>query len=216
MKIGMVYQALLNLEEDDLEHHNSRWTDLLGLENGTIDIRDSILWGEQYLLSANLKAQNYKMLFNLYYTPLKLFKWGKRADSKCPRCAQPEADSIHMFAVCSSLTPYWVYIYELIGKMLATKVQVTTQLILFGMDGTQSRHPLLFLATVIGRIIIAAEWKQVSAPSVNQWRNKLLACYYLEGPMYAMRGKKARKRGELMWRPVAEWLGEETSCWNVV
>lgn len=67
------------------------------LVNPNVDIYKSLMLASDAFVSSNLKAQLYKTIFNLYYTPAKLFSWGKRVDDKCPRCLVGPATLVHMF-----------------------------------------------------------------------------------------------------------------------
>lgn len=72
-RIGLLYNRLVEAQSDDLEIQNEKWKLRLNCE-GT-PLQDSIDMADTILLSANLRAQHYKTIFHLYYTPAMIAKW---------------------------------------------------------------------------------------------------------------------------------------------
>lgn len=70
-RIRNLYTLLLDKIPDDLEKTESSWA--LKLANPDVDIYMSLSLTAKILLSSNLKAQVYKTIFYLYFTPAKLF-----------------------------------------------------------------------------------------------------------------------------------------------
>lgn len=113
-RIGDYYNILMETRPDDLERTETKWAAKLGDEE--VDLDMSLEIAKKVFLSANLKSQHYKTVFSLYYTPTKLYNWGKRENSCCPRCQDSPADIIHMFFGCSKLASlktdiekFWFY-----------------------------------------------------------------------------------------------------------
>lgn len=98
----MVYSSLLSSVQDDLDKFEASWT--MKLNNSDIDLYKALELAGKLFHSSNLRAQHYKTLFNLYFTPAKLYDLGKREDDKCPRCLEGPANLIHMFHQCDKLS----------------------------------------------------------------------------------------------------------------
>lgn len=62
--------------------------------------------GPEVSVSPSQTASHLLLLHRAYYTPKKLFMFGRRADGECPRCRRT-GDLIHMLWRCPKLVRYW-------------------------------------------------------------------------------------------------------------
>ena len=143
----------------------------------------------------------------IYYTPCKLFKWGYRVDSKCPRCQAAEADIVHMLASCSAIREYWTRIMAFMADVTGTPIDLTSSVIMLGYDELgQAVSPVYFIAIMVGRLILAREWVSVAPPVFQQWSNAFFACFYQERSLYVAKGCKSRAKRVRIWGAVDAWF----------
>ncbi|KAJ1145588.1 hypothetical protein NDU88_011874 [Pleurodeles waltl] len=76
---------------------------------------------------------------------------------------------------------------------------------------SKAERDLFFVAMATARMCSAAGWVDPEAPSFAEWQARFLAMYNLEEGVYERRGRWARKKGNLNWAPVDEWLGQSLS-----
>lgn len=127
-KIKDFYQELLVKKPDDVANIETKLASKL--EDGEIDIYRVLEIGIKVFMSANLKAKQYKTVYNLYYTPAKLFGWGKRQTDKCPRCQKGPAHSLHMFHSCEKLNLLKEGIEKFWLQSLNKEIKITPTLML--------------------------------------------------------------------------------------
>lgn len=206
-RIRAIYSMLLGKLQDDLDQTEATWVDKL--DNPDVDIDMSLLLSSQLLLSSNLKAQIYKTIYNLYYTPAKLYAWGKRLNDKCPRCGRGPATLIHMLYECNKLASFKRMLSEFWEEVFGHRVAESSTLYILGQDSSldlsAEEESCLFIGTAVYRIILTARWKEADPPTFQMWLCRFLGVYNQEKAIYASRGRRARSRGARIWSPIDRW-----------
>lgn len=159
--IELIYKTLLEGRTDDLEKYNMRWRTWLG--NPEISLEKSIDLTGRIFPAASLKSQHYKMLFNLYHTPLKMMKWGGQHGGKCCRCGKDSADIVHVFFACAVLDTLKESIERFLSEITGDCVKISQSMMLLGIGEDfrqgqllyEHRYPI-FMATVVAQLAIAS------------------------------------------------------------
>lgn len=189
---------------DDLESVETKWAIRAG--DPDVDLYQSLSLAKGTFLAANLKAQHYYTICDLYFTPAKLHRWGKREDDKCPRCDQGPADIIHMFYVCEKLGPLKKQIEEFLSAAIGSIINITPTLMLLGCDEKAQydyhKNKFVFISIAVTRLLIATHWKDADPPLYHAWLGRLLAIYHVEKSLYKCKGHDASRRGREIWAPL--------------
>lgn len=86
-------------------------------------------------LSPSQRMSHLFLLYRTYYTPLILFRFGRRSDSSCPRCGDLEAVMLHMFWRCPKRFRYWTGVLEHIDRVFGTSTELEAKRCLVGLVG---------------------------------------------------------------------------------
>lgn len=157
-RIGLIYQHLLSSYPDDLEVQNSKWGGKFG--NTSMVIKPVLELASHALVSGSLQTQCYMALFDLYYTPAKITKWGGRQSVYCPRCGLYAADSVHMFFSCPNLQGFLEGVERFLNSMLNISCSITPEMVITGSNGiildrhTRAASILVFIAMSMIRLCI--------------------------------------------------------------
>lgn len=89
--IGQYYQQLMERTPDELERWKKKWGSILGVED--VRIEESIELANKVLMTGRARSQHFMALFDLYFTPSKLARWGIGGGDKCNRCGLFAANS---------------------------------------------------------------------------------------------------------------------------
>ncbi|KAJ1082522.1 hypothetical protein NDU88_002687 [Pleurodeles waltl] len=205
--IKNLYPLLLNSIQDDLATLVKKWEARVGTKE--TEVCESMEMARTVLVSAGPQAQHFMVLYNLYYTPVKIASWGKTVGIMCPRCGCPKADLCHMFFQCVKLGSLITGISDILKKILKQSIYLTPQMVLLGVDhsvcNSRDRY-FLFIAMSVFRNCIASLWRDVDPPRFNQWFSQLLSMYHLENSLYELKGAAACKRFTRAWAPLSVWL----------
>lgn len=151
-------------------------------------------------LAANLKAQFFKTVFSLYYTPAKMAKWSGRFDGKCFRCESDNADCLHIFYVCGKLSMFISKIEMFLSVMTQICIRITAAMMLLGTGSDlepgkpmYKHRYLLFLAMTVARLCIASAWLQPEAPVFEVWRARMYNIYHLEFTFFLLKVQGNRR-----------------------
>lgn len=84
---------------------------------------------EEILQSINICSLNVAqkilqlyIVLRVHYTPLKLYKMGKRPDSLCSRCGRNQGNLIHLLWRCPKLHRYWSEVLGTLNQVFRTTV----------------------------------------------------------------------------------------------
>lgn len=94
-------------------------------EVGTITVEQwkfNLALGPRVSLSPSQGVSHLYLIYRLYYTPVKLFRFGKRQDAKCQRCGDERGDLLHMFWRCPKLYRYWGKLVEDINTIFRSSL----------------------------------------------------------------------------------------------
>lgn len=80
-------------------------------------------FGPEVSVSPSQKASHLLLLHRAYYTPKKLYMFGRRSDDECPRCRET-GDLIHMMWRCPKLVRYWSEILKIISTTFRVKLEL--------------------------------------------------------------------------------------------
>lgn len=206
-RIKRLYRELLTTLQDDLDKTEA--TLIIKLGDAEVDIDKALLVAKKVFRATNLKSQHYQTIFNLYFTPAKLFKWGIREDDKCPRCHDGPADLVHMFYQCPGLSEILKEIEKFWEGLLGIKICLSSTLMLLGVDSKlklqEDKEAFVFLGAAVLRMLLAAGWKDPVAPSFQTWLARLLGIHNIEAALYAYRGRQMREWGGRVWLPLKKW-----------
>lgn len=209
--IGQLYQQLFEIFPDDHNGKEKKWENKLGIED--INIEESIDLANRVLILGRTRSQHYMALYELYYTPSNIAKWGATVGGKCNRCGLAAADSVHMFFSCFELSVFFREIETFLGLITGSPVIVTGELILIGVgtDMAAKARPraissFLFICMAVARTCFTNVWISPDPPTFLNWRTRLLAMFNLEMSIYKTKGRKKRAMGEKIWSPILDWI----------
>lgn len=137
-----------------------------------VHIEQSIDMAGRILISANLRTQHFKSIFNLYHTPVKMLKWRGLDDRKCFRYSADSVDIVHIFYMCRKLTQLLGHIEKFLSGITGVEINITSSAMLMGTgDDRTEGHPafefryLIFIAVAVARLCIASMWLQKETPT---------------------------------------------------
>ena len=134
------------------------------------------------------------------------------ADSKCDRCAQPQAHLTHMFWSCPQLQRFWSLVFDTLSNVLGVTVQPCPLLAIFGTslnplwDNNQKKELIAF-ATLLARRRILLSWKSPKPPSHSIWLNDVMYFLSLEKIKFSLRG--TTEGFYKTWRPFIEYFNNQ-------
>lgn len=83
-------------------------------------------------LALSQKMSHLFLLYKAYYTPQRLFLFGRRFDASCPRCGEMEGDLIYMFRRCLKLFRYWKEVSGIINQVFGKPPNPDVRLCVLG------------------------------------------------------------------------------------
>lgn len=132
------------------------------------------------------------IIYRVYRTPVKLFKWGRRDSPYCPRCQKSPADLLHMLWNCPKLAKYWREVVNTINDTFKTYIHKDPKTCLLGyLDEELMPHEILIPVSrllFLARKLIALRWIYPSAPSFEEWRLHVNDNILKEQQIYCNRG----------------------------
>lgn len=84
-----------------------------------------------FLLAAQKRTPLY-IIHRPYYTPKRLFQFGRRTEAFCPRCRATTGDLIHMLWRCPKLYRYWKGVLGKINSKFGLALQMDPILCILG------------------------------------------------------------------------------------
>uniref|UniRef100_A0A803KDS8 Reverse transcriptase domain-containing protein n=1 Tax=Xenopus tropicalis TaxID=8364 RepID=A0A803KDS8_XENTR len=203
--VSHIYSILLSTKPRPFETARTRWlTDIPQLT--------SEVWEEatdncyNYLISTRDCLVQYKIMHQLYITPYRLHKMGRKPDPSCPRCNASPAGFFHRIWSCPDIARYWYKILKNRADNLDFPHVTSPSICLFGIlediipsSYARNRYrTLLFYA----RKNIAMHWMGARPPSIKTWTQLVNQAIPLIKLTSEARGTQAKF--DLIWNPWIE------------
>lgn len=208
--IGQQYQQLIEALPDDVDVSKMKWENKLGVSD--VRIETSLELANRILMTGRARSQHYMALYDLYYTPSKMVRWGMNGGEKCNRCGLFAADSHHMFFSCPSLGKFWGEFENFLGEIFGFPIRITGEMVIIGVgsdsganERSEETTALLFIIMAAVRACITSEWISPEPPTFINWRSRFLSIYNFDVSIYKTKGINKRAMGVKIWAPITEW-----------
>uniref|UniRef100_A0A803TFM9 Reverse transcriptase zinc-binding domain-containing protein n=1 Tax=Anolis carolinensis TaxID=28377 RepID=A0A803TFM9_ANOCA len=209
--ITKIYKVLLewNTETELIKNSMSKWARCVGRPI-LLEEWESC-WNRKlkYTYSYNLKENWMKMLYRWHFTPKKLGKINKTANTKCWKCGEEEGSFYHMWWNCQRAKEYWKKIHESAQLIVGVKFQKLPEIYLLNIfklpPGSNEEKILTFLSTA-ARIVYARYWKQDKIPTTEEWLVKILEIKNMDKLTFLIAKQQGRPRKETDWRQLEKYL----------
>uniref|UniRef100_A0A803KF69 Reverse transcriptase domain-containing protein n=1 Tax=Xenopus tropicalis TaxID=8364 RepID=A0A803KF69_XENTR len=182
------HQAIPNLQEDQWE--------------------EAIDTAYDHLISIKDRLIQYKSLHQIYITPLKLLKIGKRQNDLCPRCDTPGANFIHMIWACPPINRFWKDVMGTMAQELGTPQIIDPVVCLLGVidDILPTNAARIRFRTLMfyAKKTVIMHWMGNNLPSLNFWRQLVDSALPLIKLTYETRG--AMDKFERVW---SDWCNPD-------
>ena len=161
---------------------------------------------------ARLSLIQLKVVHRAHLSKARIAEMYPDADSKCDRCAQPQAHLTHMFWSCPQLQRFWSLVFDTLSNVLGVTVQPCPLLAIFGTspnplwDNNQKKELIAF-ATLLARRRILLSWKSPKPPSHSIWLNDVMYFLSLEKIKISLRG--TTEGFYKTWRPFIEYFNNQ-------
>lgn len=148
-------------------------------------------FGTEVSVSPSHKASHLMLLHRSYYTPKKLFMFGRRINDECPRCRRT-GDLIHMVWRCPKLVRYWSEILKKINITFKTNLELDSKTCVLGHvgDGLRDRSTAVAVARCLfqARKLIAQLWQSKTPPTSEDWIGIVNSTVWSERTFYTRAG----------------------------
>lgn len=124
--------------------------------------------------NGNLRIIHFKYLHQVYYTPLKLYKYGLRDNATCKRCGQDQADFIHLAWNCDKIRQYWEQVIHLLMEVMLCNINCTPQLCL--LCHIPLKKTLLVIMLLLAKRRVAMHWDSKRTPTIQTWITDTIYC----------------------------------------
>ena len=153
-------------------------------------------------ISARLRLIQTKFLHMSYKSPRQIHRAYPTYSPACPKCAEDQADFIHMVWTCPKLKCYWSRVGRELSRVLEHEIDLTPKIallgILFAVGDTRAKRTFIGIATILAKRDIAKHWMGKNPPTIKEWSTAMDRSAKLEEPIYLSRGytlKHKRKLG---------------------
>lgn len=157
--------------------------------------------GAQVSVTPSQRLSHLMLLNRAYYTPKRLFKFGRRPNDNCPRCRRT-GDLIHMVWRCPKLFRYWEEVTGNLGNIFGTTVANEPLACILGhrrvMGERLSTTLAVTRALFQARKLIALRWQVKEPPTVKDWISTMNETLGRERMVYIKRGNL--QEFESMWK----------------
>lgn len=131
-------------------------------------------------LTANCKLRiiHFKYLHQIYYTPVRLLKFGLREDARCIRCRQDGADFMHLAWMCPAIFEFWSGVVKALSDMTYENIACKPEVCLLGLLNKIkpcNRH-IVAVATLMDKRAVAMYWNSKAVPTLRKWVRDLVFC----------------------------------------
>lgn len=194
-----------SIETPEKLKSRSKWERDLGIFSDG-QWREILVGGHQVSISPAQKISHLMLLHRAYYTPKRLFEFGRRIDAKCPRC-QDVGDLMHMMWKCPKLFRYWSEILETLNKVFSLKLKMDPKLCILGVGESigkgKTKTKIVQRCLFQARKLIAQRWQARTPPLKDEWIKTVIETMWKEKAVYIKR--RNLKEFKKLWRP---WLVE--------
>lgn len=201
--ISEIYRSIIKAgQEGEVEpKRRTKW----GEEIGTITEEQwkfNLALGPRVSLSPSQGVSHLYLIYRLYYTPEKLFRFGKRQEASCQRCGDGRGDLIHMLWRCPKLHRYWEKLVEEINVIFRSSLAMEARTCLLSLfeknDMLKDTQTAIIRCLFQGRKIIARKWQAKEPPTVGEWRREVKDMIIKEEFWYRRRGNL--KKHKSIWK----------------
>lgn len=155
-------------------------------------------------VSPSQKVSHLVLLHRAYYTPKKLYMFGRRPDDRCPRCRET-GDLIHMVWRCPKLFRYWTEILKIINATFRVTLELEPRVCVLGHIeeeiGTIGTIPVIARCLYQARKSIAQSWQSMKPPTPEEWVMTINMLVWKEKVTFTRRGNYSKF--VKLWKP---WL----------
>lgn len=167
------------------------------------------------VISARDKLIQLRYLHQMYYTPLRLYKMGRKEDPICHKCLRAEGSFIHMVWECDRVRPLWSQVTQFIADTLDIPNICSPLLGLLGIieDEVMSNNmrTLLRLPFYYVRKLITLHWIRRDYLTLNAWKGLVNANITMYKITYESRG--SNKKFNKVW---GKWINSENTLHTVL
>lgn len=166
------------------------------------------------VISARDKLIQLRYLHQMYYTPSRLYKMGRRADPICHKCLVAEGTFMHMVWDCSRVRPLWSQVTQFFFAETFDLPNICSPLLgILGVieDDVMRNNTRMFLRLLFYyvRKLIVLNWIKRDHLTLGAWKRLINANTTLYKMTYEARGSK--KKFNRVW---GRWINtkETTPC----
>ena len=135
-----------------------------------------------------------------HWTPRKLHRTGLRPTGLCWRCTAQEGTYLHMVWDCRLIKQFWTEVCQCVSKITGTPLEPDPAVFLLGILSrlmNQSNNKCLAIAITVAKKLLFCQWKNTSAPNIQDWFNVLTKIAKLERVIYC--NTNSVDKYEKMW-----------------
>ncbi|PIO12292.1 hypothetical protein AB205_0045360 [Aquarana catesbeiana] len=166
--------------------------------------------GPRVSLAPSQGVSHLYLIYRSYYTPVKLFSFGKSPDAKCHHCGDRRGDLIHMFWRCPKLHRYWEGIVEKMNSVFGTSLDMEARTCLMSLmekNGMlKDTQTAIIRCLFQGKKLIARKWQAKDPLTMAEWMKEVKDMIMKEKLWYGKIG--SMKKYKSIWKL---WLEQERS-----
>lgn len=159
-------------------------------------------------VSPSQQVSHLFLIHRAYYTPKRLFRFGRRLDDKCPRCLDT-GDLIHMVWRCPRLARYWSKIIRIIEIRFKSKLKQEARVCILGLLGesVECNNKKIAIGRCLyqARKLIAQSWLSSMPPTIKDWLRTVDKLVWTEKTVYIRRS--SYDKFTKIWNSWLEWSG---------
>lgn len=137
--------------------------------------------------------QNYKFIYRVYLTPLRLSRIYPNLSPKCNRCKTYTGSLLHMFWECKHLTQFWSSVNKFVEKKFNLTPNGSSLRCLFGTIPTVKNNAILkkqlVVISYISKKCILLCWNHEKPPTFEMFQQILQDTMNLEYQTYALKNR---------------------------
>ncbi len=124
--VSRIYATLMSLKSVGTDKIRSRWEKELG-----------VVFSEEFIC-ARFNLIQFKVLHRMHLSRTRIASFNPTFDKTCIRCHTGEADLIHMFWTCPTLTIYWSTIFDTLSKVWEVQLKPCAEFAISGVPDDES------------------------------------------------------------------------------
>lgn len=214
-KLSIIYRELLALDKTCMARTKKKWEEDCNVsytEEEWSDLCASPMMTSSWI---PLRLQTFKIFHHWYLTPQKLYLMDKKFSNICWKGYAQVASSIHCWWHCPVLQRFWSLIHSTLQGIFDMVLPFTPEAFLLNDWESPSQESAKQSATILltlAKSEIASKWKSASAPSIEQWQEKIWKCYIMAkttDKVLRDTCKRYRSKLERIWAPILTYLTEQ-------